>query len=92
MSNILNAHLSSVNNLIPARRIKKEGRSRVLESPQNIYQYSIDDELDKKNQLRQDVKSDYFISKSKKKHPILKLLALIAIPVTGFMLIKGIKK
>jgi hypothetical protein len=55
MSNILNAHISQINNQIPARKLAQETGKRQIQAPQYLYQYSIDDALKEKEEFRKNV-------------------------------------
>ena len=55
MSNILNSHLASFDNPIPAWEIGKKSSPRLVQAPEKVYTYSIDDELKKKDEFRKNV-------------------------------------
>ena len=55
MSNILNSQISYDNNPIPAWKLGKEKNSRLVQAPQQVYTYSIDDELKKVDEFRKSV-------------------------------------
>ena len=55
MSNILNSQISSDTNPIPAWKLGKAKKSRLVQAPQQVYKYSIDDELKKKDEFRKNV-------------------------------------
>lgn len=75
MSNILNSHLASIDNPIPAWKIGKKQNPRLVQAPEKVYTYSIDEELKKKDEFRKNVtyaqskelytkKSSSFLSKA----------------------------
>ena len=55
MSNILNSHLTSIDNPIPAWKIGKKHNPRLVQAPEKVYTYSIDEELKKKDEFRKNV-------------------------------------
>ena len=55
MYNILNSHLTSNDNPIPAWKIGKKQNPRLVQAPEKVYTYSIDEELKKKDEFRKNV-------------------------------------
>ena len=55
MSNILNSQISSDNNPIPAWNLGRKNNPRLVQAPQQVYTYSIDQELKKSDEFRRNV-------------------------------------
>lgn len=83
MTNVLNSQIMNNYNTIPVRKISPETRgSRYIEAPVCLPEYSIQDELKKKEELRKNVMQQQYaeLFKNKKKFPskIIFILAAIA--------------
>ena len=81
MSNILNSQISSNTNPIPAWKLGKEKKSRLVQAPQQVYTFSIEDELKKTDEFRKSVtlaQQDVLYGKTKSSFPQI-CLALAAV-------------
>ena len=88
MSNILNSQISSDTNPIPAWKLGKEKKSRLVQAPKQVYTYSIDDELKKKDEFRKSVtlaQADELYGRKKSVFP--KICAVLA-AVTAYFIFK----
>ena len=86
MSNILNSQISTDTNPIPAWKLGKENKSRFVQAPQQVYTYSIDKELKKKDEFRRSVTlAQYDELNNKKKSSFPKICIALAAVTTYFM-------
>lgn len=88
MSNILNSQISSDTNPIPAWKLGEKKNSRFVQAPQQVYTYSIDEELNKKDEFRKNVTLSQIDDLYGRKSSTFPKICAILAAVTAYFIFK----
>lgn len=88
MSNMINSTNIPINNTIPARKLSQGTSIRCVQAPQKVPQYSINEELRKKDEFRENIAlAQHQQIYGKKKSSFAKICIALA-AVTSYFIIK----
>ena len=88
MSNILNSQISTDTNPIPAWELGQKKKSRLVQAPQQVYTYSIDKELKKRDEFRRDITLAQYDELYKKKKSSFPMICAALAAVTTYFIFK----